>query len=136
MKTDYLKEFDQVKDSVARITLPQHLKLVDSQTGIKAESNPTLKVISKTARIAETGFKILSSLTPTTTNSDTQPNSVTVSQDNFGALFTLFAAQMQFLQQEYANIVIKNTFDEETSRLFRQFENHTSAFSSSQLANV
>ena len=136
LKTDYLKEFDQVKDSVARITLPQHLKLVDSQTGIKAESKRTLEVISKTAHIAETGFKILSSLTPTTTNSDTQPNSVTVSQDNLGALFTLFAAQMQFLQQEYANIVVKNTFDEETSRLFRQFENHTSAFSSSQLANV
>ena len=97
MKTDYLKEFDQVKDSVARITLPQHLKLVDSQTGIKAESKRTLEVISKTAHIAETGFKILSSLTPTTTNSDTQPNSVTVSQDNLGALFTLFAAQMQFL---------------------------------------
>ena len=132
-----MKEFDQVKDSVARVSLPQHLKLVDSSAGIKAESKPTLKIISKTARIAETGFKILSTLTPTNSNnSDTRPDSVTVSQDNLGALFTLFAAQMQFLQQEYANIVVKNTFDEETSRLFRQFENHTSAFSSSQLANV
>ena len=130
LSVDYLKAFDTLKDRVARIQLPNNLRLAESAAGIKTDSKPVLRVISKTARIAETGFKLLSELNedPSLTSSKAK-----VTFDN---LFALFAAQMQFLQQEYANLVVQNTFDQETGRLFRQFENHTSAFSTSQLQNV
>ena len=155
--TNYLREFELIRDRHSRIPLPQHLKLADSTTGIKNDSRPTVKVISKTARIAETGLKLLASAASFSAENYTSPSQggsytlrvrdldmvareifaiATLTDDDLGALYTLFAAQIQFLQQEYASIVVKNTFDEETSRLFRQFENHTSAFSSSQLTNV
>ena len=47
---DTYKEFESVKDSVARIALPPWLKIHDSQSGIRQEHEPTLKVISKCGR--------------------------------------------------------------------------------------
>ena len=129
----YLKDFDQLKDKLAKIPLPPHLKLSDSSAGIKAESKPVTKVIAKAARFGETGLRLLASISSSQGDSDA---GYQLSEEDIGSLYTIFAAQIQFMQQEYAGIIVKNTFDEETSRLFRQFENHTSAFSASQLANV
>ena len=57
---DVNKEFEVIRDSVARISLPPWLKVHDTQAGIKQEHKQTLKVISKTARYTETGLKLLS----------------------------------------------------------------------------
>ena len=59
-----------------------------------------------------------------------------VSNEELAALFTISAAQIRFLQSEFASLVVRNTFDEETSRLFKSFENHASAFNSSSLQNL
>ena len=59
-----------------------------------------------------------------------------ISSDDLANLYTVSAAQIQFLQSEYASLVVKNTFDDETSRLFKSFENHSSAFNSQSLNNL
>ena len=43
---------------------------------------------------------------------------------------------MAFLQAEYSAFVVNSTFNAETSRLFRSFENNASAFSESSLRNI
>ena len=130
----YLRDFDQLKDKLSKIPLPPHLKLSDSSAGIKAESKPVTKVIAKAARFGETGLKLLAAIS-SSQEGDSEPG-YHLTDEDIGSLYTIFAAQIQYMQQEYAGIIVKNTFDDETSRLFRQFENHTSAFSASQLENV
>ena len=53
-----------------------------------------------------------------------------------GKINTISTANIQFVQSEYANIVVKNSFDEETARLFKAFENHSSAFPDASLNSL
>ena len=53
-------EFERVKNRVQRIQLLPSLKVLDSQAGLKQECKRMLKVMSKCARFAETGLKLLS----------------------------------------------------------------------------
>ena len=41
-----------------------------------------------------------------------------------------------FLQSEYTSLVVKATFDTETERIYRQFENNSTTFSDISLQNV
>lgn len=91
-----------------------------------------LKVISRSARYAETALKYISILTPR----GNDIGNYVISHDEMSALFTILATQQNFLQQEYAALIVKNTFNDETSRLFRAFESHNSAFSSTSLNNL
>lgn len=121
---DIQRDFERLRDSLLRIPVPNNLKVYDNSTGIKQESRNTLRIISKCARYSETALKVLSMI---------QDEEAFVDTDK---LFTCLAAQINFLQSEYANLVVKNTFDEETSRIFKQFENNTGVFNQSSLQNI
>ena len=56
------KNFEGIRDKLAKISLSSFLKVNDSSTGIKQESRSTLKVISKTSRYAEKGLKLLAAI--------------------------------------------------------------------------
>lgn len=120
---DVHRDFESLRDSHSRVTLPSHLKVNDSTRGIKNEFKPTLNILSKCARYAETGLKVL--------GSNPAPDTELLEK-----LFTVLSAQISFLQAEYSNLVVRSTFNEETSRLFRSFENNTGAFSQTALNNV
>ena len=47
---DHLKEFDQIRERLTKVSFPNDLKVNDNSNGIKAESRPALKVVSKSAR--------------------------------------------------------------------------------------
>ncbi|GFR67202.1 hypothetical protein ElyMa_001991800 [Elysia marginata] len=126
------REFDNVRDSLIRVPLPKHYKVNDSAKGISKDCKSTLSVISKCARYAETGLKAIASLQP----NQEDEHSMTLEKEEIQKLFTVFSAQINFLQAEFANQVVKSTFDEETSRIFRSFENNTGAFSGSALQNI
>ena len=51
-------------------------------------------------------------------------------------LFVIFASQCTFLQSEFTNLLVKSTFDAETSRIYKQFEYNTAAFSDTALRNL
>lgn len=130
---DIQREFDHVRDSLTRVPLPKDYKVNDSVRGINKDSRSTLTIISKCARYAETGLKAIASFPP---DEDEQSNSLTIEKVDIQKLFTIFSAQINFLQAEFANLVVKSTFDEETSRIFRSFENNTGAFSGNALQNI
>ena len=103
----------------------------DSATGIKAESKPTLNVLTKTARYTETGLKLLS------TFKKTDDGTYVISDDKIGALYTILSAESQFLQSEYAEqVVVKGSFDDKTARLFRSLESNNAVFTDQALGNV
>ena len=100
------RNFEGIRDKLAKISLPSFLKVNDSSTGIKQESRSTLKVISKTSRYAETGLKLLAAIS--------QPNddgTFTLSEGDMADFYNIFASQIQYLQSEYATLIVKNTFD-------------------------
>ena len=132
LTNDILKDFDRVKDCLAKVTLPSNLKVQDSTAWIKQDGKAALRIISKSARFAETSLKQLSVISAR----QQEDKTVVVSNEELAALFTISAAQIRFLQSEFASLVVRNTFDEETSRLFKSFENHASAFNSSSLQNL
>ncbi|GFR90636.1 hypothetical protein ElyMa_004309200 [Elysia marginata] len=51
-------------------------------------------------------------------------------------LFLTFTSQINFVQSEYASLVVNSTFNAEASRLFCSFENNSAAFNNSSLRNV
>ncbi|GFN95920.1 hypothetical protein PoB_002242600 [Plakobranchus ocellatus] len=97
----------------------------------KLHGRRLLQVLSKCARFAETGLKVLTTL-PDERNS----SSVSLQREDFESIFVVFAAQINFLQSEYAGLVVKSTFNDETSRIIRSFENNASSFSQQSLQNV
>ncbi|KAK3769041.1 hypothetical protein RRG08_008418 [Elysia crispata] len=127
--TDIIKEFEAIKDSVSKIVLPPYLKVSDSPTGVKQEHKNALKILSKSARFTETGLKLLSTFQKT-------GNLYHLTEDEVNALFVTLSASSHYLQSEYANIVVKSSFDDETSRLFCNLENNTAAFSDQSLRNI
>ena len=127
---DIQRQFEIIKDSVSRQTLPTNLKVHDTATGIKNECRPALKIIKKSARYTETALKILASLE--------SPTPVTVAYDNkdINNLYCVLAAQINFLQSEFSGILVRSNFNEETSRIFKSLEATNAPFSQQSLNNL
>ena len=81
---------------------------------IKQESKPCSKVIAKTARHAETGLKV----NITSPDNETSDGSYYLTATQAQDLFTVFTSESTFLQSEYATLVVRSTFNAETSRIF------------------
>lgn len=124
------RDFERIRDSLSRIPLPNNLRVHDTSTGIKSDCRPQLKIIQKSARFAETALKLLASLD--------SPTPTTLSYDNvdINNLYTVLKAQISFLQAEYSNLVVRSTFNDETSRLFRSLEASSSSFNERSLQNI
>lgn len=113
------REFKTLQDSLSRVRLPEELKLVDSKQGIKGKDQPMLHVISQSARYTETALKIIA----------TQPEDV-------ASLYVVLSAHMNFLHGEYAGLLVGNTFDQDTAKVFKCLEKNTFAFKGSALTNL
>ncbi|GFO02318.1 hypothetical protein PoB_002882300 [Plakobranchus ocellatus] len=127
---DIQHDFERIRDSLVRIPVPTGLKVSDSSVGIKQECRPALKILSKCARYGETGLKILSQIV------DEPGETINVKKSDLDSIFVTLAAEVNFLQSEFAALVVKSTFNEDTSRIFRSFENNQGSFSETSLQNV
>ncbi|GFO30047.1 reverse transcriptase [Plakobranchus ocellatus] len=127
---DIQRDFERIRDSLVRIPVPTGLKVSDSSVGIKQECRPTLKILSNCARYGETGLKILSQI------ADEPGETINVKKSDLDSIFVTLAAEVNFLQSEFAALVVKSTFNEDTSRIFRSFENNQGSFSETSLQNV
>ena len=120
---DIQQEFNTLKSSVEKVVLPSGLKLHDSRSGVKREDQPVLTVLSKCGRYIETALKLLSQIKEGD-NVDLNPLSITL------------IANLKYLQDEYAALLVNGKFDKGTSQLFRSLQTHNSGFDSQQLQNV
>ena len=67
---------------------------------------------------------------------DNDGNVVSINKSDLEKLFLVFNAQCEYLKSEYASLVVKSNFNDETPRLLRSFENNSAAFSDDSLRNV
>ncbi|GFR62606.1 hypothetical protein ElyMa_000135100 [Elysia marginata] len=57
-------------------------------------------------------------------------------KSDLDSIFVALAAEVNFLQSGLAALVVKSTFNEDTSRIFRSFKNNQGSFSEASLQNV
>lgn len=117
------EKFNVIKSSVDKVILPPQLKLHDSRSGIKREDQPILNVVSKCGRYIETALKLLSE------SEEGKPIDI-------ASLSITLVANLKFLQDEYAALLVKGRFDNNTSQLFRSLQKNNSGFDEASLANV
>ena len=99
---DVHRDYERVKESVCRISIPNQYKVQDSATGVKQDCKPVLKVVTKCARVAETGMKIMSQMP------DNHGDVVSINKSDLEKLFIVFNAQCEYLKSEYASLEIKS----------------------------
>ena len=99
------QDFNSLKSSVEKVILPSHLKLHDSRSGIKREDQPVLTVLSKCGRYIKTALKVLGQIREGDDNVDLNP------------FATIWLANLKFLQDEYAALLVNGKFDKNTSQL-------------------
>ena len=117
------EKFNVIKASLERVILPTHLKLHDSRSGIKREDQPVLNVVGKCGRYIETALKLVSE------TDEGKPVDI-------GQLTIVLVANIKFLQDEFAALLVKGRFDNTTSQLFRSLQKNNSGFDEESLHNV
>ena len=117
------ENFNAIKASLERVILPAKYKLHDSRNGIKREDQPALNIISKCGRYIETALKLVSDF------EEGRPNDI-------AQLSIVLVANLKYLQDEYAALLVKGRFDNTTSQLFRSLQKNTSGFDEASLQNV
>ena len=100
----------EIKKQLASERLPPELSLHESRQGINRDQQPLFNVIVQNARYVETALKKLSKITDSTT-----------CESDLEDLFGILLAQIRYLQDEYAVLIVNSTSDKETAKLFRQF---------------
>ena len=119
LSVDIAIQFDTLKDCLNWIHLPNQYKVHHSTVEIQKKSKSALKITFKTMRYAETGLQLLSNICRF-------PDGYALAEQE---LFTIFQAQINFLQSEYSTLMVKSTFDEEIRQLFCSFQYNINVFS-------
>lgn len=117
------EKFNVIKSSVEKVILPTHLKLHDSRSGIKRDDQPVLNVVGKCGRYIETALKLIS-------------DSDEGKEIDVGQIAVVLVANLKFLQDEFAALLVKGRFDNNTSQLFRSLQKSNSGFDEHSLQNV
>lgn len=117
------EKFNVIKSSVEKVILPTQYKLHDSRSGIKREDQPVLNVVGKCGRYIETALKLMSEADEG-------------KEVDLGSLLIVLVANLKFLQDEYAALLVKGRFDSNTSQLFRSLQKNNSGFDEHSLQNV
>lgn len=115
--TNIQREFGVIKDALQRVKLPNDLKLEDSKQGIARNDKPKSYVISKCAQYAETSVKLLSTMLAG------EPN-----EGDIQDLLTVQIAQMRYLQEEHALLLVNGNFGDGVGRIYRNLRKNTSQF--------
>ncbi len=124
------KSYENIKDSLVKVLLPEELRVFDSKAGINRDLQSAANILSKCARYGETALKQLSGMVAK--NDAGEP----VSPEEFRKLFTVLQAQTQFLQSEYTSLLVKSKFDDNTASLFKCFEKNQSSFTDQSLQHL
>ena len=117
------EKINVIKSSVDKVILPTHLKLHDFISGIKREDQPVLNVVGKYGRYIETALKLIS---------DTEE----AKDVDIGKIAIVLVANLKFLQNEFAVLLVKGHFHNNTSQLFRFLQKSNSGFDEHSLQNV
>ena len=117
------ERFNSIKNTVDKVILPVGFKLHDARTGIKRANQQTLNVISKCGRYVEAGLKLISD-SKEGESLDLEP------------IVTTLHGNINYLQDEYAALLVKGKFDDNTAQFFLLLQRANSGFNSQSINNV
>ena len=119
---DVITAYNAIKAAHGQVKLPASLTIPTDKTGVNKKDHQVLNLLTKCAKFAETGLKIIQS-----------PVSDTSSK--LQDILTVLTALVITLQEEHAAIVVQGTFDENVARFFRSLQ-RTNNFSPEALENL
>ena len=119
-------EFQTLKDNLSKVKLPADVKLNDSRQGIKRTDQPLMNALAKCGRYCEIGIKLLCSLEAGTE----------LKQETLDNLFLIQYAQIKYLQEEYAALLVNGQFDASIAKIFRSLQKNTSGFDQDSLETL
>ncbi len=108
------QEFAAIRDSLSRVRLPSDLKVNDTSVGVQRSDQQRLKVVSRCSRYTETLIKLISSL-----------QADTVTAGDLQDLLTVCVAEVRFLQEEHAMMLVGNNFGDGVEKLYRSLRSNT-----------
>ncbi len=114
------RDYETIKRGVEKVRLPEELLLLENNSGIKKEDCQNFNVVRSSPRYVETCIKIL------------MEDSESVQEK----LFTVLSAHIDFLQAEYAGIIVKGTFDQQTADTFKRLERNSMVFRGQALEHL
>ncbi|CAH1790965.1 unnamed protein product, partial [Owenia fusiformis] len=120
------QEFETLKDALQKIRLQNTHKLLESRTGIKRADQDIVTILGKLARYTEVAFKWLY----------TQDPSNGAGPLELQQLFTILSAQMNCFQSEYTALVVNNTCDDDTSKLYKALQRNPQMFNDESRLNL
>lgn len=122
-------KYENVRDKYKNVRLAEDLRVHDSRAGIRKEDQQQYNRLNKCARMVETALRVLLTLDP-------EHHHLDETSDRLGDLTVTLVALIRYLQDEYAVLMVGNTTNAETSRIFRAFRRNTSAFSSDVIQDL
>ena len=124
---DIQGEFTAIKDTLVKVKLPSDYKIPDSKTGVKAQFSHHATVVQRCAKYAETGLKIVQLL-----ENSSQP----ITKADLHDLTVVHTAQIRYLQEEFASIVVESKYGHDTATTFRSLQRNVSVFPQAVIDNV
>ena len=120
------EEYRVIKDSVARVKLPKDFKISDTNKGIKRSEQPKAAILNNSAGYSETLLKLLLSV-----DSDTP-----IGEEKINSMLTVTLAQLRYIQEEKSMLLVNSSLGEGVGRLYRQFRDNTTMFSSGDIRTM
>lgn len=119
------QEFNVIKDALQKVKLPNDLKIDESKQGVSRSDQKRMFVIQKCGRYGETLLKLLS-----TVQHDT------ITPGDIQDMVTIVVAQMRYLQEEHAMLLVNNNFGEDVEKVYRQLRRNTTQFTPDALETL
>lgn len=126
------REYEQIKDGLAKVKLPSELRVFHSASGIKGDSKQAYGILKQAAAYQETAAKWLAVHAGTIRAAD----QVTISSESLQELFVILLAQAATLKSEYTSLLVGSATNAETQQFFRLFERNPTAFSERELTHL
>ena len=123
---DVQAEYKAIAEVVQKVQLPADCIINKSAQGVTKEVRTAHTILTQSAKYTETALKLL------IVAFDNAP----ADEAQLAKLFTVHYAQIKFLQDELAGLIVQGQFDQNTSRLFRSLQKNTSVFTSDALENL
>ena len=122
-------EYCALADSLARQRLSGDLHFQGSKSGVKASAKPMANAVTASARYMETCLKLAVNI-QASCKDDINP------EKEVGELVVCLLAHLQYLQEEFTNVLVAGKFGDTTQGIFCQLQQNTSAFTPSTIENI
>ncbi len=120
-------DFKSISDAYAKYKLDSDLRLNDTRTGIKKEQFEASRILGKCGRYVETQFRIFKAV-------EEAQRPMTYAE--FQHLFICNLAQMRYMQEKYAGLVVGGSFGKQTQDIFQSIQSNASVFTPPVVRNI